>query len=72
MAAKPLRRGLSRTWPHVAGGSLGAIVLVELHVVGLVLVGLGAPPRVVTILRLQGVLTGHLAKRISVRSALRA
>ena len=56
----------------MAGGGLGAVVMVELHAVGLVLVGLGAPHQVVTVLRLQGVLTGHLTERISVRSALRA
>ena len=60
----------SRTRPHVAGGGLGAVVLVELHVVGLVLVGLGALHLVVTLLRLQGVLTGHLTERISVGNAL--
>ena len=54
----------------MAGGGLGAVVLVELHVVGLVLVGLGALHLVVTLLRLQGVLTGHLTERISVGNAL--
>ena len=61
---------LSRTWPHVAGRGLSAVVLFELHVVGLVLVGLGALHLVVTLLRLQGVLTGHLTERISVGNAL--
>ena len=61
---------LSRTRHHVAGGGLGAVVLVELCVVGLVLVGLGALHLVVTLLRLQGVLTGHLTERMSVRNAL--
>ena len=61
---------MSRTWPYVAGGGLGAVVLFELLDEGPVLVGLGAPHRFLTIHRLQGALTGHLAKRISVRSAL--
>ena len=61
---------LSRTRPHVAGGGLSAVVLFELHVVGLVLVGLGALHLVVTLLRLQGVLADHLTERISVRNAL--
>ena len=61
---------LSRTRPHVAGGGLGAVVLVKLHVVGLVLVGLGTLHLVITLLRLQGVLTCHLTGRISVGNAL--
>ena len=54
----------------MAGGGLGVVVLVELRGGGLVLVGLGALHLVVASLRLQGVLTGHLAKRISVGNAL--
>ena len=54
----------------MAGGGLGAVVLVELRGGGLVLVGLGALHLVVAFLRLQGVLTGHLTERISVGNAL--
>ena len=61
----------SRTWPHVAGGGLGVVIRVELRGGGLVLVGLAALHLVVPFLRLQGVLTGHLAERVSVRNALR-
>ena len=63
---------MSRTWPYDAVGGLAAVVLFGLLGEGPVLVRLGAPHRFLTILRLQGALTGHLAERISVRSALRA
>ena len=53
----------------MAGGGPSAVVLFELHVVGLVLVCLGALRQVVILLLLLCVLADHLAGRISVRNA---
>ena len=53
------------------GGGPGVVVRVELLGGGLILVGLGTFHLVVPSLRLQGVLTGHLAVRIPVKVALR-
>ena len=61
----------SRTWPHVVGGGPGVVIRVELLGGGLVLVGQGALHLIFPSLRLQGVLTGPLAVRLSVRVALR-